>query len=147
MDEQPIRYVTYLDNLNLDGCYFQVPLKEHEGRMIEVSQEIAESWVYYKVNAGRDGVEFIQESVNTSPVVPHQVTMRQARLALLQIGKLSAVDASIDALPSPDKEVARIEWEFSSTVERNRDITNAIAYALGMSEQELDSLFIAASEL
>jgi hypothetical protein len=80
-------------------------------------------------------------------IVPAQVTMRQARLALFNAGKLANVDAAINSLPSPQKEVAQIEWEFSSTVERGRDITTSIATALGMSEQDLDNLFIEASKL
>lgn len=79
--------------------------------------------------------------------VPATVTMRQARLALLQAGKLSNVDAAIATLPSPQKEEAQIEWEFSSTVERSRPITQMIGAALGMTESELDDLFILAATL
>lgn len=75
------------------------------------------------------------------PPVPAQVTMRQARLALLQAGKLSAVDTAIAALPSPQKEAAQIEWEFSSAVDRDRPFVKTLGPMLGLTEDQLDDLF------
>jgi hypothetical protein len=81
------------------------------------------------------------------PSVPQSVTMRQARLALLSIGKLSAVTAAINALASPHKEAAQIEWEYSATVERNRPFVQMLAPALGLSDAQLDALFTNAAKL
>jgi len=83
----------------------------------------------------------------SSVLVPSQVTMRQARLALLNIGRLGDVDSAIAALPSPQKEIAEIEWEFSSVVFRDRPMINLIAQVLGISDEELDQLFITANTL
>lgn len=79
--------------------------------------------------------------------IPKEVTMRQARRALFDRGILNNVSAAISTLPSPDKEIAQIEWEFSSTVERSRPITQMIGAALGLDSDELDDLFIEASKL
>lgn len=79
--------------------------------------------------------------------VPQTVTMRQARLALLGAGKLAAVDAAIASLPSPQREAAQIEWDYSSAVDRNRNFVAMIAPALGLDEAQIDALFIAAAEL
>lgn len=81
------------------------------------------------------------------PEVPPQVTMRQARLALLGAGKLAQVDAAIDSLPSPDKETARIEWDYSSAVERSRPLVSLLGQALGLDDAALDQLFITAAGL
>lgn len=81
------------------------------------------------------------------PYVPAEVTMRQARLALLQAGKFAAVDAAIDALAEPTKTAARIEWEYSGTVRRHQPLVLALAPALGLDEAALDALFIAAESL
>jgi hypothetical protein len=81
------------------------------------------------------------------PPIPQQVTMRQARLALLGAGKLSLVDAAIDSLESPEKEAARIEWDYSSTVERSRPLVVMLGQALGLDEEALDQLFITAAGL
>lgn len=79
--------------------------------------------------------------------VPQSVTMRQARLALLAIGKLTAVAVAINSLPSPHKEAAQIEWEYSATVERHRPFVAMLAPALGLSDAALDALFTAAAKL
>lgn len=75
------------------------------------------------------------------------VTMRQARLALLNAGKLADVASAIAALPSPQKEAAQIEWEYSQTVERNRPFVLVLAPALGLTEAQLDDLFTLAAAL
>lgn len=79
--------------------------------------------------------------------VPREVTMRQARLALLAVGKLADVSAAIASLPSPQKEAVQIEWEYSQTVERGRELTGLMAAALGLTSEQTDALFVSASKL
>jgi hypothetical protein len=78
---------------------------------------------------------------------PQQVTMRQARLALLGAGLLAGVDAAIASLPEPDKSAAQIEWEYAAVVQRGSGLVPAMGAALGMTEAQLDALFITASGL
>lgn len=54
-----IRYVTYDEFGNLTGCYLQELAEEHAEYYIIISEEIAMSWVMYRANAARDGVELI----------------------------------------------------------------------------------------
>lgn len=75
------------------------------------------------------------------------VTMRQARLALLQQGLLPQVQVSIDSLPSPQKEAAQIEWDYSSEVHRDKPFVLTLGAALGLTEVQLDDLFTLASTL
>jgi hypothetical protein len=79
--------------------------------------------------------------------VPESVTMRQARLALHAAGLLSGVDAAIASMQEPAKTAAAIEWEYASAVERNAGLVPAMAAALGMSEADIDDLFITAATL
>lgn len=80
-------------------------------------------------------------------LVPSEVTMRQARLALLGVGKLASVDVFINSLPDPPKTAAKIEWEFSNSIQRHNGFVAQIAPQLGMTSAELDNLFITASKL
>ena len=75
------------------------------------------------------------------------VTMRQARLALLQVGQLANVQPAIDALPEPHRSAAAIEWEYSQEVERNRAFVLTLGQALGLTDAELDDLFTLAATL
>lgn len=79
--------------------------------------------------------------------VPQKVTMRQARLALLGAGLLDDVDAAIAALPSPQKEAAKIEWEYSQEVQRHNGFVSVLAPALGMTDEQTDALFMEAAKL
>ena len=81
------------------------------------------------------------------PSVPSAVTMRQARLALLGAGLLDDIDAAINGLPSPQKEAARIEWEYSQEVQRHNGFVSVLAPMLGLTEAQTDALFIAAAGL
>jgi hypothetical protein len=82
-----------------------------------------------------------------APVIPAIVTMRQARLALLGAGLLDGVETAIDALPSPQKEAARIEWDYSSEVHRNKPFVALLGASLGLTDPQLDDLFTQASAL
>jgi len=79
--------------------------------------------------------------------VPQQVTMRQARRALLNAGLLTTVNTAIAAMTGVEGDAARIDWEFSSTVERNQPLVISMGAALGLSSAQLDALFIAASQI
>jgi hypothetical protein len=80
----------------------------------------------------------------TPPVpVPQSVTMRQARLALFAAGLLDSVTTAIAGAGS----AAQIEWEYAATVERASGLVPSMATALGMTDVQIDALFIAASTL
>lgn len=82
-----------------------------------------------------------------APVIVPSVSMRQAKLALYAAGKLSTVEAAINALSEPDKTLALIEWNSASTVDRNHPTVSLISAAAGMSSAEIDSLFAAAAQI
>lgn len=79
--------------------------------------------------------------------VPESVTMRQARLALLGAGLLAQVNAAVANIPGAEGDAVRIEWEFSSTVERNRPLALSLIAALGLTDAQLDDLFRQAAAL
>lgn len=88
------------------------------------------------------------DPVLSKPTVPQQVTMRQARLALLGAGLLDDVGAAIAAIPDPvQRKAAQIEWEYAAIVERNSPLIQQLAPALGMTEAQMDELFATAAGL
>lgn len=91
----------------------------------------------------------IRAAENLPPVTQRitEVTMRQARLALLGAGKLPAVNAAIAAMQGAQGEAARIEWEYSQEVQRDRGLVSALGSQLGMTEEQLDALFTAAAAI
>jgi hypothetical protein len=76
-------------------------------------------------------------------IVPASVTMRQARLQLLAIGKLAEVDTAVATMGQD----AQIAWDYSSIVERNHALIAPMQQLLGYTDAQMDELFIAASKL
>ncbi len=91
--------------------------------------------------------EAIRDANKPIQPVPQSVTMRQARLALLQAGKLQAVNNAIASMTGPQGEAARIEWDYSNEVKRDQPLTISLAQSIGMTESEMDALFIEAAKL
>ena len=79
--------------------------------------------------------------------VPISVDMRQARLALLSAGMLSQADSAIAAMTGIEGDAARIDWEYATTVRRDNPLVVGMASVLGLTEIQLDQLFIAASKI
>ena len=76
--------------------------------------------------------------------VPTVISMRQARLALLGAGLLSVVENSII---SGTDEAMKIEWEYATEVRRDWESLIAMATVLGLTELDLDNLFIEGAKL
>lgn len=75
------------------------------------------------------------------------VTMRQARLALLAIGKLGDVEAAIDALPEPQRTEAKIEWDYAASIEKASPLIQSLAPTIGIDAEMLTELFNTAATL
>lgn len=73
--------------------------------------------------------------------VPEEVTMAQARLALVAFGRLAEADAWVAA----QDEETRSDWRSAERVRRTAPRILAAADALGWTEDFLDDLFFAAA--
>ena len=76
--------------------------------------------------------------------VPKVVTIRQARLALLQSGLLDDIDAAIAA--STDRAL-KIEWEFATEFRRDWPALISMQPVLGLTDPQVDDLFVLAATL
>lgn len=162
-----IGQISRITNISEQGTEGWVPVVETiTGYHVNSPWEIS-GWSAFKVspsnptriNAGSptvfysftDEAQFLSElaSVDLSKPAecPKVVTMRQARLALLGAGLLDSVSTAIGALPSPAKEAAQIEWEYSQEVQRHNGFVSQLAPILGLTAAQLDGLFIAAASL
>ena len=109
--------------------------------VVEDDFQVGIGWT--KTEAGYEAPAAPELPIETIKVV----TMRQARLALLQAGLLANVEAAINSLPSPQKEAAQIEWEYSQEVRRDREFVTQLTAAMGLTELQVDDLFILAATL
>ena len=74
--------------------------------------------------------------------VPKSITPLQSKLQLLEVGLLDDVDVMI----ATDRKV-QLYWEYASVIERDNDVLLLMAGQLGLTEDQLDELFINASKL
>lgn len=89
------------------------------------------------------GVEEIVEVPDAAPVVPYSVSRSQALLALDNVGILDDAEALIMNGPRS----GQIEWDAATEFRRDHPLILAIGSSLGLSENDIDELFIAASNL
>lgn len=87
------------------------------------------------------GVEEFIEVPDAATIVPEVVTRRQARRALLEYGFLEQVEPTINAMASPDREVALIEWQDATEFRRDHFLIAQIGTAFGLTESDIDDLF------
>lgn len=78
-----------------------------------------------------------------SSPIPASVTPRQVRLLLLGQGLLDEVEAMI----SQQDRATQITWEFATEFRRDDPLLNALGQSLGLTEQQIDDFFVAASTL
>lgn len=100
-----------------------------------------------KIGERWNGTAFVVDEAERRARIPRTVTMRQARLALLGAGLLPTVDAAVTAMPGAAGEAARIEWEYSGEVQRDKALVKGLSASLGLTETQLDDLFTAAAAL
>jgi hypothetical protein len=79
------------------------------------------------------------------PPIPATVTRFQALATLAAGGWLDVVHTYVDALPRSN--VQRLAFENATDWERTSPTVNAIASMLGLSDAQVDELFIAASKV
>ena len=115
---------TQIDTLRADAVELGTDLTEHEALLAD--------WVASYAPPDPEPVQ-----------VPQVVTIRQAKLALLQAGLLDDVDA---AVAQADR-ATQIEWEYATEVRRDWPTLLTLQAALGLTEQQVDDLFISAALL
>lgn len=90
----------------------------------------------------------LPQYVEPPPQIPSVITMRQARLAMLSSGLLDKVEPAIATIEGADKKsIAEIEWQFSQSIERSAPWFSEITNAMGLTSEQVDSLFKQAGEL
>ena len=80
----------------------------------------------------------------SAPVVPQEVTALQARRALRAAGLYDTVKAAVEAAPDPD---VRDSWEYAAVWHRDAVWIATLGAQLGLSQAEIDALFVQAASL
>lgn len=79
------------------------------------------------------------------PPVPLEVTPYKAKMALADAGLLDAVESLMVDPATPLR--TRLAWKEALGFERHSDMIASAAALLGLSDAQLDALFVAASQI
>ncbi|ATB03626.1 hypothetical protein VP03_12340 [Sinorhizobium meliloti] len=96
------------------------------------------------------GSEWVPEEIPPTPSLHMPaLTARQFRLGLVNNGLTPAqVTATIEAMPNGSaKETALIEWEYATTFNREHPLIATVGAALGLSDEQIDAMWVAAVDL
>lgn len=109
---------------------------------VQCNDKVQSGWAY-------DGEEFAPPGpVESELYVPQQVTNAQCAAALIHAGLWGDVLAYIDAMSDPtEKALAEVALHRTTHWSRTSPFLNGTATALGLSSEDLDNLFIQASEI
>jgi hypothetical protein len=78
----------------------------------------------------------------TTEPIPQSITPRQARLKLLEADLLDNLEAVITT-----NRAWQIEWEYATEVKRDSPLIDAVASEASLTSDQIDQMFIEASEL
>ena len=101
-----------------------------------------------------NGIEWVegatQEEIEEAnkPIVPENISAMRLKLQLFDLGITDQdIFDSIDSIPDnifslPDKEKAKIKYKTSTIFDRNNEELNLVATMKGLSQEDLDKIFI-----
>ena len=145
--------------MKLHACLINITVDKlvsviDEEHFIELSKlyssviDISESNLAIDVGWRLVGTDFQPPEDSNVALVPLSVTPRQMRTALVLSGiSIDSINSVLDDLPEPNRSIAKIAWEFSTAFERNFGLINSMAPLLGLTQEQIDNLFILAKTL
>ena len=101
-----------------------------------------------------NGSEWIENATEeeiieaNKPIVPENISAMRLKLQLFDLGITDQdIFDSIDSIPDnifslPDKEKAKIKYKTSTIFDRNNEELNLVATMKGLSQEDLDNIFI-----
>lgn len=132
-----------MQSISFNSRDFKITVTTEVGTTTDYTTRAAYIAAYPDREVDWDALEASQNQQTSNPAVPQQVTMRQARLELLKRELLDDVEALIESAGR----AAQIEWEYGATVNRNHPIISIVQQQKGMTDSQIDELFISASSL
>lgn len=118
------------------------PVYDPETQVVEEGQPVQIDGVWTQVWNVRD---LTTEELKSR--VPRSITKRQARQELIEAGLVGAVEAAIDAIQDPTQKALMLSWwNDSQTFDRDNPELIAMAATIGLTEEQLDTMFLNASK-
>lgn len=83
------------------------------------------------------------EEIASMIVVPDSISQMKLRKQLILSGiSIASIDALIQSLPQPNRDLIYTMWEYAVVFDRQNPELNAMAQMLNITQQQLDEIFI-----
>ncbi|WP_257941567.1 hypothetical protein [Campylobacter lari] len=117
-------------------CYTKV---DKEQVNIPSLKEIAQSILKEEVDALINNHPLMQQRMRDydEKGVPRKISIRQAKLALLEVGLLETIETMMQSAPK----ATQISWEYATEFERNNELILFFQQQAKLSDDEVDELF------
>ena len=79
--------------------------------------------------------------------VPREIPNWRCKAVLTQMGMLGDVEAVMEAMPEPDRSIAKLAWQGDGKVARRGKTVLGMAAVLKLSDARLDAMFVAADRI
>ena len=99
------------------------------------------------LNANEELVDFIPEQPIEVIIVPQEVQLWRARTVLKLLGMEQVIEVALNSLDEPLKTGALYIWQFGTTVERNSQTVLLLQTVLGLTDSQVDDIFIQAEAI
>lgn len=122
---------------NVEGCIGVASYKDGSYRL---------DFDGYSRPAKQDEIDAALAAAERASILP--ITRAQAKAALIINGLIGHVQPAIDAIKDPlTRALAQNDWDERLTFERDNPTLVGMAAALGMTDEQLDALFVQAATL
>ena len=99
------------------------------------------------LNDNEELVDFIPEQPIEVVIVPQEVQLWRARVVLKLLGMEQVIEIALNSLEEPTKTGALYIWQFGTTVERNSQTVLLLQTVLGLTDSQVDDIFIQAEAI
>ena len=99
------------------------------------------------LNENEELVDFVPEQPIEIIVVPQEVQLWRARTVLKLLGMEQTIEIALNSLEEPTKTGALYIWQFGTTVERNSQTVLLLQTVLGLTDSQVDDIFIQAENI
>ena len=112
---------------------------------ILIETPITESFIKSKWNGTQwiEGATPKEIAEASKPIVPDSISQMKLRKQLILSGiSIDSIDALIQSLPQPNRDLIYTMWEYAVVFDRHNPELNAMAQMLEITQQQLDEIFI-----
>lgn len=123
-------------DLEIEGVKDTLPFCATPNDVMEYGREL-----FTRATSGEFGT--VADYIAPAPIVPNLVSAAQGGIALIQAGLMDAVQVVVNDPETPAEH--KWAWERAQVWTRNSPALNFLADKAGISQQQMDGLFIAAA--